>query len=74
MQLGNPNIGADNVAAAADCDAALRPMLVELAGKTLREIAAVLTDRGIASPRGGAWNNVTVMRALRRLGLGREAV
>ena len=63
MQLGNPNIGADNAAAAADRDATLRPMLVELAGKTLREIAAVLTDRGIASPRGGAWNNVTVMRA-----------
>jgi DNA invertase Pin-like site-specific DNA recombinase len=67
VQLGNPRIGADNAAAAADRDAALRPVLVELAGKTLREIAQALTDRGIASPRGGTWNQVTVMRALKRL-------
>jgi DNA invertase Pin-like site-specific DNA recombinase len=72
VQLGNPNIGADNAAAAADRDATLRPDLVELAGKPLREIAQVLTDRGIASPRGGAWNQVTVMRAMRRLGIERE--
>jgi len=55
VQLGNPNIGADNAAAAADRDATLRPMLVELAGKTLREIAQALTNRGIEAPCGGAW-------------------
>jgi Resolvase, N terminal domain len=73
VQLGNPQLGADNKAAAADRDAAVRPVLVELAGKTLREIAAHLTDRGIAAPRGGAWNNVTVMRAMRRLGIERDS-
>jgi DNA invertase Pin-like site-specific DNA recombinase len=73
VQLGNRQLGADNAAAAADRDAALRPVLVELAGKTLREIAAVLTERGIDAPRGGAWNNVTVMRAMRRLGIERDA-
>jgi DNA invertase Pin-like site-specific DNA recombinase len=73
VRLGNPNIGADNAAAAADRDAALRPVLVELAGKTLRQAAQALTDRGIASPRGGAWNQVTVMRAMRRLGIERAS-
>jgi hypothetical protein len=54
-------------AAAAARDIELQPILAELAGKTLREIAQALTDRGIASPRGGAWNQVTVMRTLKRL-------
>jgi DNA invertase Pin-like site-specific DNA recombinase len=73
QQLGNPDLGAANKAAAAARDAALRPMLVELAGKTLREIAQAVTDHGIEAPRGGPWNNVTVMRAMRRLGIEREA-
>jgi DNA invertase Pin-like site-specific DNA recombinase len=67
VQLGNPNIGASNTAAAAYRDAELRPILAELAGKTLREIAQVLTDRGIEAPRGGAWNATTVMRVIKRL-------
>jgi DNA invertase Pin-like site-specific DNA recombinase len=76
VQLGayGHTLAAENKAAAADRDAALRPMLVELAGKTLREIARDLTDRGIEAPRGGAWNNVTVMRAMRRLGIEREVL
>jgi hypothetical protein len=38
--------------------------------RTLREIAQALTDRGIKTPRGGdTWNQVTVMRAMRRLGI-----
>jgi hypothetical protein len=38
--------------------------------QTLREIAEALTDRGIKTPRGGdTWNQVTVMRAMRRLGI-----
>jgi hypothetical protein len=39
----------------------------------LREIAQALTDRGIEAPRGGAWNNVTVTRVMKRLGIEREA-
>jgi DNA invertase Pin-like site-specific DNA recombinase len=73
QQLGNPDLGAANKAAAAARDAEVQPILIEMQGKTLREIAAVLTDRGIDAPRGGAWNNVTVMRAMRRLGIEREA-
>jgi DNA invertase Pin-like site-specific DNA recombinase len=74
VRLGNPNIGADNAAAAADRDAALRPILAELAGKPLRQAAQALTARGITAPRGGAWNQVTVMRVMRRLGIEREVV
>ena len=66
-QLGNPKMGAANKAAAAARDAEVRPILDEMRGKPLREIAQALTDRGIASPRGGTWNQVTVMRALKRL-------
>jgi hypothetical protein len=43
--------------------------LAELAGKPLRTIAAALTERAIPAPRGGAWNQVSVMRAMQRLGL-----
>ena len=48
-----------------------RAVLHELAGQPYRAIAAGLTSRGIAAPRGGAWNHVTVMRVMRRLGLSR---
>jgi DNA invertase Pin-like site-specific DNA recombinase len=34
--------------------------------KSLREIAAALTARGIAAPRGGVWSSVAVMRVLAR--------
>jgi hypothetical protein len=35
-----------------------------------REIAEALTDRGIKTPRGGdTWNQVTVVRSMRRLGI-----
>jgi DNA invertase Pin-like site-specific DNA recombinase len=74
VRLGNPKLAADNAAAAADRDAMLRPLLDQMQGKTLREIAQALTDRGIEAPRGGAWNAMTVMRAMRRLGIEREAV
>jgi hypothetical protein len=38
--------------------------------RTLREIAEALTSRGIKTPRGGdTWNQVTVMRVMRRLGI-----
>jgi DNA invertase Pin-like site-specific DNA recombinase len=72
VRLGNPKLAADNAAAAADRDAMLRPVLDQLRGKTLREIAQALTARGIEAPRGGAWNATTVMRVMRRLGVERH--
>jgi DNA invertase Pin-like site-specific DNA recombinase len=72
QQLGNPDLGAANKAAAAARDAEVRPILIEMQGRPLREIAGDLTGRGIEAPRGGAWNPVTVMRVLRRLGIERE--
>jgi DNA invertase Pin-like site-specific DNA recombinase len=71
VRLGNPNLGPDSKAAASRRDADLRPILVELASGTLRQAAAELTARGVQAPRGGAWNQVTVMRAMRRLGITR---
>ena len=42
-------------------------------GATYREIAQALTDRGIKTPRGGdAWSPVTVMRAMKQLGIAAE--
>jgi DNA invertase Pin-like site-specific DNA recombinase len=60
-------LAAKNAAAAAERDEALRPVLAELADQSLHAIAAELTRRGLAAPRGGAWNAVTVMRVRRRL-------
>jgi hypothetical protein len=37
--------------------------------QTYREIADELTNRKIPAPRGGAWNAMSVMRAMRRLGI-----
>jgi hypothetical protein len=38
--------------------------------QTYREIAEELTGRGIKMPRGGdTWNQVTVLRSMRRLGI-----
>jgi DNA invertase Pin-like site-specific DNA recombinase len=62
-----------NKAAAAARDADLRPLLEELSSLSLRNIAAELTARSIAAPRGGAWNAVSVMRAMKRLGLRQSA-
>jgi DNA invertase Pin-like site-specific DNA recombinase len=67
VQLGDKGLGARNAAAAAARDAELRPILLELSGKPLREIAAALTERGIAAPRGGAWDASTVMRMRKRM-------
>jgi DNA invertase Pin-like site-specific DNA recombinase len=45
----------------------LRPILAELAGKSARAIAAELNARGIATPAGGRWHSVTVLRVQSRL-------
>ena len=68
--LGNPNVGKMVTEATAARDAILRPILQEMWEMPLRDIAQELTDRGIKTPRGGdTWNQVTVMRVMRRLGL-----
>jgi DNA invertase Pin-like site-specific DNA recombinase len=68
--LGNPNVGKMVTAATAARDAILRPVLQTMRDRTYREIAQELTDRGIKTPRGGdVWNQVTVMRAMKRLGI-----
>jgi DNA invertase Pin-like site-specific DNA recombinase len=68
--LGNPNVGKMVSEATAARDADLRPILEAMRDRTYREIAEELTDRGIETPRGGdVWNQVTVMRAMKRLGI-----
>lgn len=46
---------------------ALRPVFVELEGKSTREIAGILNDRGVATPTGAPWSAMTVNRVRRRL-------
>jgi hypothetical protein len=68
--LGNPNVGKMNTEAAAARDAILRPVLEAMCDHPYWDIAQALTDRGIKTPRGGeTWNQVTVMRSMRRLGI-----
>jgi DNA invertase Pin-like site-specific DNA recombinase len=47
----------------------LRPVLVELAGKSTRQIATELTARGIPTQRGGRWQAQSVANVLRHLGM-----
>lgn len=68
--LGNPNVGKMNTEAAATRDAILRPILQEMWEMPYRDIAQELTNRNIPTPRGGdLWNAMTVMRAMKRLGI-----
>jgi DNA invertase Pin-like site-specific DNA recombinase len=64
--LGNPGLGKMVTEATAARDADLRLILEAMRGQPLRAIAEELTDRGIKTPR---WNQVTVMRSMRRLGI-----
>ena len=68
VRLGNPAQALANKAAAAARDARLRPILEEMCEFTYREIAQELTVR-VPAPRGGAWNAMSAMRAMKRLGL-----
>jgi DNA invertase Pin-like site-specific DNA recombinase len=47
----------------------LKPILVELTGKSTRQIAAELTARGIQTPRGGRWQAQSVVNLQRHLGM-----
>jgi DNA invertase Pin-like site-specific DNA recombinase len=70
VQLGNPNLGKMVTQATAARDAILKPILQEMWEMPLRDIAAELTARNIPTPRGGdAWSPMTVMRAMKRLGI-----
>ena len=67
--LSNPNVGKMNTEAAAARDAGLKPTLQTMSELSYREIAEELTDRKMPAPRGGAWNAMSVMRAMKRLGI-----
>ena len=70
MRLGNQALADANKAAAEARDAELRPIMEAMRNQTYREIAEALADRGIKTPRGGdVWNQVTVMRVMKRLGI-----
>jgi DNA invertase Pin-like site-specific DNA recombinase len=64
-KLGNPQL----LAAAAERDVLLEPVLTELAGQSLRAIGAELDRRGIKSWSGNPWSAPSVKAALVRLGL-----
>jgi DNA invertase Pin-like site-specific DNA recombinase len=70
MFLGGANAGTDRThAEALERAAALRTVFKELSGLSARKTAAALDERGIATPKGGKWSAVTVIRVQRRLGL-----
>jgi hypothetical protein len=70
VRLGNQKQADANKAAGAARDASLRPILEAMREQPYRDIAKELTDRGIKTPRGGeTWNQVTVMRSMKRLGI-----
>jgi DNA invertase Pin-like site-specific DNA recombinase len=70
VRLGNQKQADANKATAAARDVNLRPILEAMLERPYRDIAQELTDRGIRTPRGGnVWNQVTVMRVMKRLGI-----
>jgi DNA invertase Pin-like site-specific DNA recombinase len=69
QQLGDPEIGKRNRAAADAHAESLREIVTPLAGQTTRALAKALNDRGIKTVRGGQWQSPQIMRLLDRLGL-----
>jgi DNA invertase Pin-like site-specific DNA recombinase len=68
VKLGGLNAkGVQNRDEAKERAEGLRPLLAELAGKSARAIAAELNARGVATPAGGRWHALTVIRVQRRL-------
>ena len=68
--LGNPNVGKLVSEATAARDAELKPILETMWEVPYREIAEELPPRNIPTPRGGEqWNAMSVMRAMKRLGI-----
>ncbi|MGA9892294.1 MAG: hypothetical protein WBQ55_07985 [Xanthobacteraceae bacterium] len=66
-------LGGTNAQSIANRDEALqraeemRPILGELAGMSANKAAAELNRKGIATPKGGQWHALTVMRLRERL-------
>src|SRR6516165_6869369 len=70
LAAAKENLGKMVTEATAARDAILKPILQEMWEMPLRDIAAELTARNIPTPRGGdAWSPMTVMRAMKRLGI-----
>src|SRR5215831_10682586 len=69
QQLGDPEIGKRNRAAADAHAESLRAIVTPLAGQTTRAIAKALNERGVPTARGGYWQAPQVMRLMNRLGL-----
>ena len=67
--LGNPQQAARNRELARTEAENLRPVLTKLKHLSSRQIAAELTLRGVATPRGGKWQSPTVLRLIDRLEL-----
>ena len=69
VKLGNPALAAQQAAAAAERDEALRETLESMEGMSARAIAKRLNELGIEPPRGGAWSHMTVLRVKTRLAI-----
>lgn len=68
VKLGGLNdAGIERQAEAMNRAEQLRPILVELAGLSLRAAAKALNDRGIMAPTGKPWSAVTMARVRERL-------
>jgi DNA invertase Pin-like site-specific DNA recombinase len=73
VRLGNPKIEVAHAKNSAEADAfaaRVRPMIegYRAEGLSLRAIAAKLTERGVATARGGRWEAAQVRGVLRRAG------
>jgi DNA invertase Pin-like site-specific DNA recombinase len=67
-KLGGANAkSAENARAALERAEALRPVLAELVSLSARAAAAILNERGIATPAGARWHATTVNRVRERL-------
>jgi DNA invertase Pin-like site-specific DNA recombinase len=71
VKLGNPELGARNRAEAEARAEALRPLITEMRGQTLRAIADELNSRSISTASGAPWTSTAVLRVQRRLNLAR---
>src|SRR5262249_39198185 len=68
-ELGNPNLAADNRAAAIARANEIKPILRELRDLSAHAAAAELNTRKVPTPTGAAWSAKTVIRARQRVGL-----
>jgi DNA invertase Pin-like site-specific DNA recombinase len=68
VKLGGANAQSELAAKQAQARAEeLRPVFTELANLSARTVAEELNRRGVATPAGGKWHAVTVLRVRERL-------